>query len=420
MTLDLQINPSVKEVDENTIKTEFKGVKNLLKCQVIYGINGAGKSNIISALDFLRDFILRSHRMTVGDMIETEPFLLVEDTSAKPSFFSIEFIHEENRYLFEIGVTDTRVHFERLIAYPDGGKQTWYKRVYDPTKNDYVWSFGSQLKGEKEVTRKRTLENTLFFSKAAQDNHEQIKPLLEYFSHNLRLLYGSGNLNETKRLLNSPEEKEKVLALFRGADFGIEDIYVARDEVDEIPDFFPEELSNFLKSEPMFGLKPKSIHRIPNSEKYVTFDFMTQESYGARKLLGYAGDLIRIRENGGTIVIDEIENNLHLKLVDYIIGLFQPGDDRLPAAQIIFTTHNPIILETNNFRRDQVLFAAKNKESKSTQLYNLSQSHKFSQKFKQVRKGSNLLLGYLEDGKYYLPPKINEQFVFDFLNKKSS
>ena len=420
VVLDLKTNRFIKENPENTIPLNLRNIKDIHKCLVIYGVNGSGKSNLLKALDFMKDFILNSHTKTHGDKISAEPFLLVENPTTEASRFTIEFLFERVRYEYEFSLTPTRVISEKLIAYPDDTRQTWYKRDYDPSISDYKWIFGAHLKGEKDTIAKRTLENTLFLSKAIQDNHEQLKPLIEYFRAHIISIAGNGHDSTTKELLETNLGKKKVLDFLQSAGLGIDDIYVEKEDLEEdkIPDFFPEKLKEQIKSSQFLRLKTKAKYKIPDSEKTVTLNFNEFESLGIKKLFNYAAPLIAIKEMGGTLIIDEIENNLHCKLIADLINMFQKEEKHYPDAQLIFTTHNPIILETNEFRRDQICFVTKDDNSRATNIYNLSRIHKFQKSFKQIRKGTNLLKAYL-DGKFYEPPSDYEQLTLDLVEPEN-
>ena len=58
------------------------------------------------------------------------------------------------------------------------------------------------------------------------------------------------------------------------------------------------------------------------------------------------------------------------------------------GAQLIFSTHDVMLLDLNFFRRDQIWFAAKNDKTCATELYSLAS---FS-----PRKGENVRKGYLQ------------------------
>lgn len=76
--------------------------------------------------------------------------------------------------------------------------------------------------------------------------------------------------------------------------------------------------------------------------------------------------MIDIIRNDKLLLIDEIDTSLHTQLVEFIIGMFNRSDH----AQLIYTTHNTHLLNTNFQRRDQVYFVNK-REDGSSDLYSL-------------------------------------------------
>ena len=52
---------------------------------------------------------------------------------------------------------------------------------------------------------------------------------------------------------------------------------------------------------------------------------------------------MNILESGGVLVIDEIENGLHLSLAKEIIGLFTYEESNPNHAQLICTSHQPLL-----------------------------------------------------------------------------
>ena len=59
-------------------------------------------------------------------------------------------------------------------------------------------------------------------------------------------------------------------------------------------------------------------------------------------------------------------------IVMNIISAFHNDEINLKKAQLIFNTHNPIFLNSQIFRRDEIKFVEKEKETKSSILYSLS------------------------------------------------
>ena len=96
------------------------------------------------------------------------------------------------------------------------------------------------------------------------------------------------------------------------------------------------------------------------------------------------------------IQIDEIETQLHIKLVEYIIGLFNKSE----SAQLIYTTHNTYLLNTNKLRKDQIYFVNK-RDDGSSDLYSLFD-------YKDFRDGLDAEKAYLQ-GRFDAIPYIDEQ-----------
>ena len=72
---------------------------------------------------------------------------------------------------------------------------------------------------------------------------------------------------------------------------------------------------------------------------------------------------------GGIFIVDEMSARLHPLLTKLIVDIFQDSSNK--TAQLIFTTHDISLLNNNQFRRDEIVFADKNLKGEST-LYSLS------------------------------------------------
>ena len=105
-----------------------------------------------------------------------------------------------------------------------------------------------------------------------------------------------------------------------------------------------------------------------------------------------------ILDHGYTVFIDEIETSLHPILVKELITLLFCDKNNPKGAQVVFTTHNPFLLDGNLIRRDQIWFTEK-APSGATQLYPLTDY--------KPRKGEALAKGYIA-GRYGAIPFIPE------------
>ena len=72
---------------------------------------------------------------------------------------------------------------------------------------------------------------------------------------------------------------------------------------------------------------------------------------------------------GGVIIIDEIDNSLHPKLLRNLIELFADKELNQKDAQLIFTTHQPILLDDRS--KTQIYLAEK--RNLQTEIFRLDE-----------------------------------------------
>ena len=127
---------------------------------------------------------------------------------------------------------------------------------------------------------------------------------------------------------------------------------------------------------------------------------LNDESDGTRQLFGLSGHIAQALEYGSTLFVDEIDSSLHPIIVREIIESFLNPESNPKNAQLIFTAHNPCLLERGLLRRDQVWFTEKSRNG-STSLYPLSDF--------RPRTDEAISSGYLV-GRYSATPVVPECF----------
>ena len=80
------------------------------------------------------------------------------------------------------------------------------------------------------------------------------------------------------------------------------------------------------------------------------------ESYGTIRFINMFPLVIKAMQTGGTLVVDEFDASIHPMALMSIINVFHNDDVNIHHAQLIFNTHNPIFLNSNLFRRDEIKF----------------------------------------------------------------
>lgn len=375
----------------------------LLPAAALYGANASGKSNILSALGFMRSAVLTSHRAWAPDGgVPREPFAWGA-TSKEPSLFEITILVAGTRYQYGFVADDEQFLEEWLYAWPGKRKQTWFERELAKFK------FSEALTGENRLIEQVTRSNALFLSAAVQHRHEQLSPLYSWFRRlyelNVRsrrssfLRFASDHLFSINRGIEGWLGSSRQLSLFddteedsqhngsfrdllRAADVGILDIKLEDDS---------EEPST-LKAP---GRAPRSRvfvrHSSTVDEAWLPLE---EESQGTLTLFRVGPVVLEALQGGGVVIVDELEASLHPLLAIQILGLFNDPIRNPKNAQILFTTHDTSLLGTMagepTMRRDQVWLTEKSAEG-ATCLYPLTD-------FKP-RKEENIERGYLQ-GRY--------------------
>lgn len=76
-------------------------------------------------------------------------------------------------------------------------------------------------------------------------------------------------------------------------------------------------------------------------------------------------------KNGSVLVVDQLDASINPMAIMSLINIFHNDEINKNGAQLIFATCNPIYLNPNLFRRDEIKFVNKEDGSGST-IYSLS------------------------------------------------
>lgn len=375
----------------------------VLKSAGIYGANASGKSNLLQAFQELSLLVSNSSDLKEYDAIAHEPFLLSEDTKSRPTFFEIEFILFGLRYKYTVSFTRKLIEQESLIFYPSSQPATIFKRV----KND-TWDtikFGSLYKGGKK--RFPLFVNNLYLSKAGNsaDAPKMIRDVYNYFRNKLSYIATNEHLFEWEDFFINSELKEKISKLLFSVDTGISKVSIIAKTLNdiELPDDIPEDISTAV-----LGYDIAFSHST-DSGNAVSFD-IEKESEGTQKLFRLAPWFLFALDNGGVIVIDELDSSMHPFMAELIIKLFNDPRVNKGNAQLIFSTHNINLMSPELLRRDQIWFTEKN--DGATTCYSLDDFDK-----KKVKPQSPFNLWYAE-GRFGAVPAIDYEGVVALFEHK--
>lgn len=96
------------------------------------------------------------------------------------------------------------------------------------------------------------------------------------------------------------------------------------------------------------------------------------ESHGTIRFVNIFPLVVRVLLDGGTLVVDEFDASIHPMALMSIVNIFHNDDINRNHAQLIFNTHNPIFLNSNLFRRDEIKFVERDDETHYSTHYSLS------------------------------------------------
>lgn len=363
----------------------------------IYGANGAGKTNLINAMDYLRHLVSENVKLQYKEEIPYFSHKMSEPGT--PSFFEIYFIDKGIKYVYGVSLNSQQIEEEYLYYFPKGRQA----KIFDRIKEEYKYGV-SFKKDLSEIVENKMKSNRLFLSTAASwCNIEPILNVFEYIRDRVVVYEGTRNdswLEYTlKEIEKNTEFKTQFIRFLNFLGIDIEDVEVDNKLLkflkEDLPSDMPEELKMFLSGREF--KKSNILLKYPQMRIE-----LSEESLGINKLFELAGPIIDILNEGKVLVFDELETSLHPNLVIHIIRLFLNPKINTKGAQLIFTTHDTNLLDLSLFRRDQIWFVEKN-ESQSSEFYSLAE-------VKNVRKDENIEKGYIA-GKYGSIPFLNHNLL---------
>ncbi len=358
---------SLKDPSDGLIDCAAAPNGSVVPAVVLYGANASGKSTLLDAITVMRHMVLRSH--TEGDPgggVPRHAFRLDIESSRRPSRFEIDFVLHGVRHHYGFEANDREFLSEWLYAFPKSHRRSLFVRDHD----DY--RFGRYLKGRNSVIAGLTRPNSLYVSAAAQNGHEQLSEVFDYFL-SVHGFMGAGVAGpEASAWLVNEDVDSRVIDFLRKIDTGICD---------------------YRRRERDLQVTVELGHRSREGKPaYLELDM---ESAGTRRLLSVLSLVYRALDKGTPLAIDELDASLHTLAGAEVLKLFCSPETNPKGAQLIATTHDTNLMDASVLRRDQLWFTAKDADG-ATHLYPLTDI--------RTRGGDNFERGYLQ-GRYGAVPE---------------
>ncbi|RKW13204.1 MAG: ATP-binding protein [Capnocytophaga sp.] len=390
----------------------------LLKQAAIYGANGAGKSNFVKAIQFLRHFIKEEDFLKNID-VEDYFFQLVAKKEDKISF-EIEFLHNQKYYFYKVAIGKEVVEEQLFLS--GIGKQedtlVFHRRG--------VEIIAPSLENEKAVYQLLSLNPKASLlplnMKFPIFSSQELKEVYDWFSHKVEIVTINSIIPTLIHLLS---QDKKMLhftnKVFERIGVGIDKITIGQTPLDKWlsqnkntqqiqqlidSDSTPTNITQIENNRNVLHIAiqkgTKTIEELLFSQKgqqgYQKEMKIAAQSDGTVRLLTLIPALYAAIYQGKVLFVDEIDNSIHPNLMFNLLRFYA---DHPSKGQLIFTTHTTHLLNQQELMRPDEVWLTEKKEG-ATELYSLNE-------FK-LHNTLNIENGYLE-GRYGGVPEIEEMEV---------
>ena len=375
--------PKQKGLDYSLMKTKVKGKEiRGLSSSVIYGPNAAGKTNIIGAMDVLRAIILRGNIRNSEEKSSPNPAAaaleLIPNNNAiegKPVCFSVEFYEEDAgdkfRILYELGIDlggfldeeyPRKIVSENLFV----NGEPIFQRADDlyignmKAIKEYLSDVTEQnVESVSEIAKNSLSKDELFLTNGFKLVFSQrfVKLIVDWFSNKFMVIYRADSMQLIKKFA---DPKKKAIYVEKTTDKAAKLFGVNSNAV------------GYVVREDESDAKLYSVFQDMKNKKSAAIAAEIFESYGTIRFINMFPLVIKAIQTGGTLVVDEFDASIHPIALMSIINVFHNDDINIHHAQLIFNTHNPIFLNSNLFRRDEIKFVERDDDSHQSILYALS------------------------------------------------
>ena len=386
----------------------------------ILGANASGKSAIVDALWYARSAIKMSASGWLNQKtMPRDAFALDDSSMSASSEFAFDFVLDGVRHQYRFEIDDEGVVGESLFDLPGARRRRLLLRDSTGTVKLHpdLGSVGPVAKRE------------LVLSRALQLGRGGLEKIAGGLLGGVMVLpLGEDHRRSTAKnlaeILLSPEgagesSREYVVSLLQMADIGIVD--AGLDEETLPPELLELKRHPNLAQQKLFGAGDlvKNEESFPGFLDDVVRNLwfehqgdgsrpgrlsLERESAGTVAWLALAVPAVVTLQQGGVLVVDEIDSSLHPHLMEMLIGFFADEQKNPLGAQLICTTHDSYLISPQSsvkLEPEQIWLTEKGNDGAS-ELYSLADFPR--------HKSANVAKRYLS-GRYGGVPSLAPSFL---------
>jgi AAA15 family ATPase/GTPase len=404
---------SLNHGDQESWYTEIDGTR-LLKMLVFIGNNGAGKTNALSAISYLRHIAVNCYS-DPEDKPTYKPFLLDDDSRKHPTEITMFYYIGDERFSYRVVLDADYIIEESLIRHNGRNTASVYKRSFIDGRT--VINFGNSCDLNNEDKKSlvvNTLNNTTVLASFGSKNlySQVLRKHYLYFRRGIRMVNSTDfdpmELVEDNEALNQPAIKEVIISLLHSVDTKINN-YTLTEHVFDIPKEFLDDAPKSIVEQIRKSSTDGKIHKwemnFYHQTSHGTYPIdVDMESKGTVSMIRMVLLILDMIKNERCTLIDEFNYSIHQMSMNLLLRIYIALTSR---SQLIITTQTIALLLNKRLRRDIIRICKKNDDGE-TQIVKINQS--------KVHKNNNLYKVYVDNELDGLP-FVEDDFDFDtFIN----
>jgi AAA15 family ATPase/GTPase len=375
--------PGKESKKRNRLLNPKHGV-TLSPIAAVFGPNASGKTNFILAIKVMAE--LAQKRVELGVSLPYSPFKLDEKSASLPSYFGLEFLLDGQVYYYEISFHAKTIVMERLSVLTASSEKVIFKRE----GQQMAKASKKEILAQARLIMQVTPENQPFAFQAAQFNLHAASHVFRWFAEHVLILGTQFTLTDhSVYLLDGSPHRETMGTTLQALGTGITQLdtekvdwgtaqldgqtrekleaNIGREQQLQITsDDGKRRFRVFWEDDELVVHKIVAVHR-GSGDQLVTFE-MSEESEGTRKLIDLlpALEFLSRKDKSRLLIVDELDRSLHTSAVRALLESFLDQITPDSTSQLLFTTHDLMLMDQEIFRRDELWLCEKDAAGQSS------------------------------------------------------